>query len=503
MRDCLNKIIILIIIFISSELLFPDFIDLTNRYVRVSVDQSTARFILNTLEGNPNNPYDDNVVLLFRKIPPTTLTYIYINGEVFTFGSENGYYVKRPILEEDRISCIWSVKGVKIEQDLSIIKGPSTGIEDTLFIKYIIRNESGGKLSIGLKIILDVTIGENDPNTVGIPGIGSYKNETQLYRDNIPDFWYIFDNYDKPKIKCEGILSGFGNIKPDRLIFSTWSRLVDNPWDMTIDSSREFKDPGSTSYDLAVALQYDPIEVNNEETIFYTTMYGLYGESFFTTRDMQLTINVPVDPKFPPIPVNATFVNKGIVPLDVVQLEILPPEGFSVKKDNEKIYSFSKVNTNQSISVNWDLTCGTVGGTFVVKVKATGILNNTKQSISAEKSFTINYIENPTLKTPQEIPEVPEIKPKISEKKIIEEKKEEIPFKVSIKEEELLEEIRIIDALINDIDKRYQILMGIYKGVFKDDKEILKNIEEELKIFDEYLLKQETILSNQKQQFKK
>lgn len=483
-------------------------IELSNDYIKFGVDDASARFTLETVEGEMGNSRDNNAALLYQKLPLTSFTTLNVNGESVIFGSDSGNFLKRPYIDGKKIIAAWEYNGILIVQEIGITASAGTGLDDTMSITYKLNNKSGRKIKAGFRILLDVLTGTTKPKGFGVPGQGTITRETQFFRDNIPPYWYIFDSFENPVIRAQGTLTGAGNTKPDRLVFAAWDRFYDNTWDFAVDSKRELRRLATPEFDSAAAIYYDPIDLENDQSMLVSTSYGMYGTSFFTEKDMLLSLTVPNDPGHPPIPVSAAFINQGKLILDRLQMEIEVPKGFNLSPDETNVFSFIKVQTNREYGALWNLTSGSINGNFKIKVRATAWNENVSNVIVSEQNFNINYVENPV---PTNIVKKPDVKPVVTPKPVI------VPVltntvqvtnqmvvveeitNVSPEEEQLLREIKQLDRLIDEINKKYQVLMGIYKNVYKPDQKYMDDIEADLKKYQSSLENQEAILSNEKQ----
>ncbi len=496
----MTKWLLLIILLIFGNYpLFCKMMELSNEYVKASVDYDSGRFLLETTGGNPENKFDKNIVLLYKKIPPTSITTISLNGQYYIFGSSSGSFRKKPYIDSNKILCEWTVKDITVVQEVSITKGMDTGLEDTMKISYNISNKSNNKVSVGLRILLDTVFGNSKPKAFFFPGRGKTDKETQFIRDDVPPYWYAFDNYENALFGVQGTLNEYGATKPDKVIFALLERLTANPWDLMIDSTKDFKRFGSNQYDGAVAIYFDPHDIDNVNSVNITTLYGQYGASFSPGKNILLSLDVPFEIKSPPIQLSSEAFNLGKMPIDKLQFEIFIPDGFSLTNTETNVFEFLKVDTNISKRVIWNLLCGSISGNFKVKVKASSWISNNVQAVDTEKAFSINYIDTNFIETNK-----PVTTENITNIEIPQSITQEVntntlsSIQVSDQEKKLLSEISELDNLIEDVNQQYQILMGIYMNAFTTNSSFLKELDTNINSYEEQLRIQELILSNQK-----
>ncbi len=489
-------------------------IDVANQYIRISVDDLTGRFMMETVGGDPDTPADDDKQLLYKKIPPTSLTTLSINGEMFIFGSEQGSFKRRAEVQDNKITTEWSVRGINIIQEISIVKGPSTGREDCMRIIYKIRNENRQTTSVGVRILFDTYLGDMDGAPFRIPGVGDISRETQFYRSEIPEYWYSFDSASNPTIRSQGILRGSGVTVPDRVLFAAWDRLYDNLWDLNIDSSRDFRQTGTQRFDSAVALLYEPMKLEYNNMMIVSALYGLYGVSFFSSEHLVMSMSVPAEPRMPPVPVSVEVMNTSETALDKLSLTLELPEGFRLSEQESNTVEFLRVEPNETKKAIWYLDCGTISGNFTVRVNAMGIVNNNTQTVVAEKSFAMNYTENIVVNQTSQQAQVLETQATqavpvrsvitnvtntvavVPPRTNIVTVQPQINPVVSQEELDLMKDIDDLTKLIDEVNQKYQVLLGIYRNTYLSN-ELISNINFELDYYGNRVRDEETKLSNQ------
>ena len=502
-------IVLLLIFFTTAVSGFAKIISISNQYIKVSLDDDSGRFLLSTLKGDPDNKADDNKDLLLYKLPPTSVTTISIDGETVIFGSSVGNYKNRGEVVGNKIMTEWTVKGVNIIQELSIVKGQSTGREDSMRIYYRVRNENNRIVKIGLRILLDTSLGDRPGIAFRMSEGGDIDKDTQFFRNEIPTFWYNFDSFSNPQVRSQGILVALGVTKPDKVIFSSWDRLYDNPWDYVIDSTKELKKIGTSTYDSAVALYYDPMELNFNQSMYIISQYGLYGVSTFSSKDLNLTLSVPAENKNPPR-IRAEIKNIGATPIDKLTLKIEYPKEFTLAADKTNVVEFVKMNPQETKVGLWDLNCKTITGSFEVKVTATGTIGTTSQKVSASKTFTIDYKEDLMVRddtisrdldsqVSNKILGITNTNTTKTTKKNPRDDTKDTTVKdtgkPSKEELEIQYDIDLLDALTEEVDKKYDMLYEMYQNKYLN-KDTIAAVDEYIYSFEVQMKDAETSLSN-------
>ncbi len=514
------KVYVLLLIMILPSLAISRIVTLQNDYLKASVDDLSGHFYLETVKGDPNKPGDDNRLLLYRKIPPTSYASFNINGENFDYGGEKGYFKQRPKLENNKIVSEWSVRGIVVKQVIQLVKNPTTGRNDAMRLFYKIKNENRRKTKVGMRLLYDTCLGDKDGTPFQVPGVGLIDKETQLYRTEMPKYWYSFDNNDNPVVRTMGILQGNGVTRPDKIVFASWNRLLDNPWDFPVNGDKDLRTTGTGHYDSAVAQYYEPLSLKKNETMYIYALYGLYGASFFSSKDLSLSLAVPAEPSEPPVTVSVQVKNKGKQTLDKLTMTITPPDGFTLGNGQNSTVEYLKVGPGETKQGLWELNSKSVKGDFEVQVSATGFLNDNKQSVQAAKKFTMNYKPMVTvIKDTNEIRQIQKTAVEESQQtntvnivqtnnvtnetvtKVNETnnaiktavKKENV---VSPEEQKLLDEISDLDKLIKEIDGKYELLMEVYRNSYQTNQNT-KSFDLDLENYKARLSEEEAVLSNE------
>ncbi|NLG83947.1 MAG: hypothetical protein GX493_04920 [Firmicutes bacterium] len=265
-------------------------VGLGNEAIRLVVnntDDGRGRFAVEVTGGDPTRPDDDGEPLIYgRPIPWTSYTTLRLDGQVYAFGGPTvrragkglptGEELLPPVIQEGAIRTIWRYGDLEVIQQLSIVEGPTTGQPDTARIAYTFLNRGGLSHRVGLRVVLDTMLGENDgaPFRVG---------ERQILTDEvlggraIEPYWQAFDSLEQPRVIAQGTLAGGELVPPDRIYFTNWGTLADAPWEASLFPGRDFTRTGEFELDSAVALLWEERELPPGGSLTFTTYYGLGG----------------------------------------------------------------------------------------------------------------------------------------------------------------------------------------------------------------------------------
>ncbi|MCB0203492.1 MAG: zinc ribbon domain-containing protein [Anaerolineae bacterium] len=265
--------------------------DYRESVVEIGYDR-TGRFGLKTRRGDPATVSDDNKLLTFDFAGATSNTRVWIDGDTPIYGGSTflGFGLSNlaegPNETNGRVTSAWEKDGIRVEQTLSYVQGSTTQRVDTMQIKYVISNNSSRSHQVGLRIMLDTLIGDNDGVPFVVPGReGITSRAIDLRGGDIPDFIQALErpNLADPGVIVNLTLRGGDATSPDRLVISAWCD-ENAEWDYyrglggdghPLDRCGQ---AGQTP-DSAVAIYFDPQSLAPGEQRTIITYYGLGGIS--------------------------------------------------------------------------------------------------------------------------------------------------------------------------------------------------------------------------------
>lgn len=324
-----------------------------NEYIVIVVNKnknSQGRFAVETTGGAPARENDDNKPLIYgRPNPWTSYTSLWINGEKYVFGGKTerragaeakyGKIIQEPTVKDNQIITKARFDKIIVEQILSIVKSSTTGLADSAQIQYRIINEGEKEEKIGLRVMLDTMLGQNDgaPFRLGTDTIDSDK----LYYDKqLDDFWQAFDSISDPQVTSQGSFIGPDVSTPDKVYFSDWGSLADGVWDFDFNPEQEFIRKGEYEIDSAMAMYWVPQKIKPGETRTYITKYGLGGITIvpgILSLGVTSAAEVTLDENNQSFPVVAYLENASEIEARNVNIKIELPDGFEVENKSKTL----------------------------------------------------------------------------------------------------------------------------------------------------------------------
>ncbi|ADO77169.1 hypothetical protein [Halanaerobium praevalens] len=339
-----------------------------NEYIVIVVNKnenSQGRFAVETTGGAPARENDDNKPLIYgRPNPWTSYTSLWINGEKYVFGGKTkrragaeakyGKIIQEPTVKDNQIITKIRFDKIIVEQILSIVKSSTTGLADSAQIQYRIINEGEKEEKVGLRVMLDTMLGQNDgaPFRLGEDTIDSDK---LYYAKQLDDFWQAFDSISNPQVTSQGSFIGPDVSKPDKVYFSDWGSLADGVWDFDFNPGQEFIRKGEYEVDSAMAMYWVPEKIEPGETNTYITKYGLGGITIvpgILSLGVTSAAEVTLDKNNQSFPVVAYLENTSEIEARNVEIKIELPAGFEVENKTKNLGNMKAEDISQ---ITWNV----------------------------------------------------------------------------------------------------------------------------------------------------
>lgn len=247
-----------------------------NDYLEFMVGDS-GRFTIGNVEGNKNYTSDNNKILLYdHPSPRTSFSTVRIESNTnerkdLKFSADNNIYDT----ENKKVTSVMNAKGsfesgeeydFIITQYLTFVTG-NDGVDDTVKISYTIKNNGAVTQKAGVRIMMDTMLASNDDAPFKVLGYGNVLSELELKKEEIPSTYQVYDSLEKPTTFATGTLYLENDRVPDKVQFARWNIISDTLYDYNI-GKRAFGDS-------AVAVYFDPIDVEPTKSTDVCTYYGV------------------------------------------------------------------------------------------------------------------------------------------------------------------------------------------------------------------------------------
>lgn len=233
-----------------------------NTYIEAAVSE-LGQFTIGNKEGDPAYDSDNNQKLLYgHPNPGTSETKIVIDGSEYWFEANSVEQKGNQIVARMDIQD----ENIKIYQTLSLV-AVNESVENCVKIQYEVQNNSGEARNVGIRIMLDTMLADNDRAPFKIPGKGNVTTCATYTGSSIPRYYQVYDNLDNPTTLASGYLIIDGERKPDKVSFLNWGGVRGSSWNYSISD-------GSSLGDSAVAVYFNPVSVNAGSSVKVATRYG-------------------------------------------------------------------------------------------------------------------------------------------------------------------------------------------------------------------------------------
>lgn len=383
-------------------------IEIQNDFIKVIGDQESGRYVIKSTGGDPDLDTDQNKLLLYEEYPPTSFATIRIDKRDYKFGGEQGFFSVPMQVRQNKIITTWSINNIDITLFIQFTLGPNTGRMDSVRIAYVVINKDFVPHNIGVRIMLDTFLGKNDGSPFRIPGIGPITTETVFEGDNIPKYWYAFDNLGEPSVRAQGTLRGKGMTKPDKVIFASWERFNKYLWDFKTIEGRSFRRAIVGPLDSATACYWNPVTVQPNKQIGASIIYGLYGATLVKGDAFNISLGGEIETKGNPVIVSADIAKNAKFPAKDVVTSILLPKGLVLKKGETNEQQIGTLYSNTTVvRKQWTLIPdGTALGEVEYTVSVKGMIEGKEYENKASRKLKIT--EAPKKPKEPEKPKVPE-----------------------------------------------------------------------------------------------
>jgi hypothetical protein len=179
------------------------------------------------MTGNPDDSSDDNKRLTYSPDGATNNTRVMVDGQTPIFGGPEGQTVEGWHTSADRsIVFAWSYHEILVRQAVRLVPGDVSQRMDTIRVTYQLKNTGTTTREVGLRVMLDTLIGDNDGVPFIVPGReGIVTNPLVLEGAQVPDF---VRSLERPSLESPGVVVDInlvpseGEERPGELVLSHW-----------------------------------------------------------------------------------------------------------------------------------------------------------------------------------------------------------------------------------------------------------------------------------------
>jgi len=253
-------------------------------YIEAEVDSDTGQFTF----GVPGGP----ILLYGHPLPWSSFTSVRVDGADYTNkGNSFGTLIQAPLTVGDTNEGIWQVGStpIQVHQILTLVTGPSTGHPDTFLIRYRLENTDTSAHVVGLRIMLDTDLNDNDGAPFRVPGTGSVTTEKEWVGPRVPSGFFVFNDLNTPSVTAEATLrGGLAVPPPGKLQLAAWPDVYGTAFDYTVTDGK------TVTNDSCYNVFWENYTLAPGQAVTFSTYYGLGGLLVDTAPPLASSISAPV-----------------------------------------------------------------------------------------------------------------------------------------------------------------------------------------------------------------
>jgi len=298
----------------------------------------------------------------------------------------------------------WVTKNVHITQTVIIIPGEPEEVEpdvyksfyDTCFVKYTIENKDEKPHFVGMRVMLDTLIGQNDGAPFTIPGLSTlitkkeFKDDMTKKIKEVPDFVMALENPDiaKPGTVVQVNLHLHDKLEaPSRVLLTRWPGDLPTTRAKKLEAIEKWEVPVTEiEGDSSIVMYWLPEKLRKDEKRELGYSYGLGSISAGKTGQLAVTVggNFTVKGKF-----SVVALVSNARPGERLTLEL--PKELKLLAETKAEQDVLAPEGNRPRPNTW-LVESTIKGAFTVTVKSAGArqLWNTAKGGTFTISTTVN-----------------------------------------------------------------------------------------------------------------
>jgi hypothetical protein len=236
----------------------------TDGSIRLTLWEDSGRFSLYITSGASRTGYEP---LFTDKDPRTSFLALMINDQSYKMGDSAAFKVR---LGEDsrRPSLIFESAFLLVTQEFVFTRTPGASASNGVSVEITVRNRGEQPASVGLRFLLDTSLGEQGRAPPFIAGGLPITSETLIEKGS-PDAWWVSGN---SGVSLVGSISDPAGQGPDSVHFANWKRLNDAPWKTPYSAGRNFNAPPYSVGDSAVCYYFEPRPLGRGESRSFTVL---------------------------------------------------------------------------------------------------------------------------------------------------------------------------------------------------------------------------------------
>jgi len=248
-------------------------LELREGLVRLELDEARGAFSLYYLADIAANRY---VPLFFSRDPETSGVSVLDGNQFYRLGQSGGFNLETQQTREGG-RFVWSSATLEVIQDFSFVASQGARLANGVQVTVTVLNRSEESRNIGVRLLIDTTLGESQPTHFVVDGQQEITREVEISSGS----YWVSPSATNPGLGLRFSLGGDGVSPPDRVVFANWKRLIESSWEYPVQESRSFSLLPYSINDSAAAVYYGPQRLLPGERFSVVSVMGSAGSGGF------------------------------------------------------------------------------------------------------------------------------------------------------------------------------------------------------------------------------
>lgn len=250
-------------------------LEVSDGRIKLALNEANGRFSLYFMTDMGKGTFTP---LFLDQDPRTSVATLVADGKGYRLG-EDPVFTLSAAKVEGGAQFQFRSSFALVTQKFTLIRSKSSSFFDGVSISYLIENLSDKEMTMGLRVLIDTSLGEGSGAHFKTSLKPKIALETQLDGDYKDAYWV------SPGGSCslESMLSGEGVTRPDSVVFANWKRINDAAWSFDVNATRNFNLLPYSINDSAVAQYYDAKTLPKAGVRTIVLVLGNFAEGGFSS----------------------------------------------------------------------------------------------------------------------------------------------------------------------------------------------------------------------------
>jgi hypothetical protein len=218
--------------------------------VKLVVNDITGRVAFYRLAEIGRNRYEP---LLFDEDSRTTFASLSLDSRFFRLGDSVEFRFSLVRIDHGLV-IYYKSTSCMVRQRIEFIKSQGSSIVDSFRMSFEIENTGNQDIRVGLRMLLDTSLGEKDGTHFSTGNRSKVTEETRFTKETAETS--ITSSGQNASLRID--LAGEGITPPDEIVLANWKRLSDSNWSFEASGLRGFSFAPFSINDSSVALFWYP-----------------------------------------------------------------------------------------------------------------------------------------------------------------------------------------------------------------------------------------------------